>query len=472
MRGLALATLVLLAACSLEPGYQRPESPVPPSWPTGDAYLRQTESDLPSLGYRELFRDPRLQQLVSEALETNRDLRVALANVAVARATYRIQRAQQFPQLNASTSATILGGDGSTTGSGSTSADDPRASFSAELGITSFEIDLFGRLRALSRAEQNRWLATEAAARTARLALVGDIANAWLSYGANASLLSIADETARSAGRSVELTRLRYQGGIAPRSDLSQAEQVLATAQADLAEQRTLLAQDVNALQLLVGRPIAADLLPRSIDDAAERIAAPPAGLDSRILLRRPDIVQAEYELRAANAEIGAARAALFPTISLTGVAGFASNALSSLFSGGAFSYSAGIGADYPIFRAGAGRAGVDLSIARRDALLATYDGAIQTAFREVADALARQGTVAGQERATRALTDAAADTYRLAEARYRGGIEPFLDTLDAQRSFYQAQRSLIAIRLVAASNRVALYRALGGDPDFPAAPQ
>jgi len=239
---------------------------------------------------------------------------------------------------------------------------------------------------------------------------------------------------------------------------------VLTTAQSDLAQQTTAVAQDVNALQLLVGAPIAPALLPASIDEAAKSFAELPAGLDSGILLRRPDVVQAEYELRAANAEIGAARAALFPRISLTALAGFASGPLGSLFTGGAFNYSVAPSVNYPIFRAGAGKAGVRQSEAQRDAALATYEKTIQTAFREVSDALARRGTIDAQTAAQRALTAAATDNYRLSDARYRGGIDTFLQSLDAQRSLYSAQRSLIATELVAASNRVTLYRVLGGD--------
>jgi multidrug efflux system outer membrane protein len=263
----------------------------------------------------------------------------------------------------------------------------------------------------------------------------------------------------------VRLTRARLEGGIAPRTDLRQAEQILEIAQADVAEQRTALAQDANLLQLLVGAAVDPSLLPRSIEEAAPQIGELPTGLDSRILLRRPDVLEAEFQLRAANAEIGAARAALFPTISLTGLLGLASTALTGLFSGGAFSWSAGANIDYPIFRAGAGRAGVQLSEAQRNAALATYERAIQTGFREVADALARRGTIAEQLRATQAQTAAAADTYTLVEARYRGGIESFLTSLDAQRSLYAAQRTLVGTRLTQATNLVDVYRAVGGDP-------
>jgi outer membrane protein, multidrug efflux system len=462
-----LVTLLIgtaLAGCSMEPRYVRPEAPVPPSWPVGDAYLRSSEAALPTITYRDIFRDARLQQLIEQALVNNRDLRIAAANIAAARAQFRIQRADRFPALAAGTGAGVSGGSGSSgTGAGG-GGNGARTSFSADVSVPSFELDLFGRVASLTRAEQNRWFATEAAARATRLTLIGDIAETWLTYAADASLLKIAEDTAASAERSVRLTRARLEGGIAPRTDLAQAEQTLASAQSDLAEQKTALAQDINALRLLVGADIDTRLLPGTIENAAATVAELPAGVDSGVLLRRPDVVQAEYTLRAANAEIGAARAALFPRISLTGLLGFASNALTGLFSGGGFHWSAGADGSYTIFNAGAGRAGVALSQAQRDAALASYEQAIQTAFREVADALARRGTITEQLRADTANLTAAQDSYRLAEARYRGGIDTFLESLIAQRSLYAAQRGLVATRLVQANNLVALYRSLGGD--------
>ena len=493
---------ILLAGCSMTPAYERPTAVVPPSWPVGDAYLRQSEASLPALTFEQVFTAPGLRTLVQQALVNNRDLRIAAANIRAARAQYRIQRADLLPQVDASArysyrgtgdgASTIAvpgtgtGGGGTGTGTGQpgtgtggtggtggtvvTSGRSP-SSFSLDLGATAFEIDLFGRIRSLTEAEQNRYFATEAGARATRLTLVGDIAEAWATYGADRSLMAVAEATAASARRSVTLTRARLQGGIAPRTDLRQAEQILATAESDLAEQRTQLAQDINALQLLVGAPIDPRLLPASIDVALPTIANLPAGIDSSILLRRPDVVQAEYELLAANADIGAARAALFPRLSLTGLVGFASDALRTLFTGGAFNYSVAPSLSYPIFRAGAGRAGVEFSKAQRDALLATYERTIQSAFRDVADALARQGTIADQTGAEQANLVAAQDTFRLTEARYRGGIDTFLTSLDAQRSYYSAQRRLVATQLVAATNRVTLYRSLGGDSLLEAGP-
>ncbi|WP_066727000.1 efflux transporter outer membrane subunit [Sphingomonas pituitosa] len=474
-RALTLLSTVALAGCSMAPKDVRPEAPVPPSWPAGDSYLRESEATLPALSWREVFRDARLQTLIEQALANNRDLRVAAANIAAARAQYEIQRGAQLPQVDASLGITERRGNvgnvgnGVGTGTGNTGntgnvGGGLRTNYSTQVGITGFELDLFGRLASLTRAQQDSYFATEAGARATRLTLVGDIATAWLTYASDASLLAVAQQTAKSAEDSVRLTRARLEGGVAPRTDLRQAEQTLATAQNDVARQTTALAQDVNALRLLAGSEIDPALLPASIEQAAPTIAAVPAGLDSSILLRRPDVVQAEYQLRAANAQIGAARAALFPRISLTTVLGFASTALSSLFDGDAFTWQAGGTGTYSIFRGGAGRANVRLSEAQQQAQVANYERAIQTAFRDVANALAVRGTIDAQVRATQLQADAAADTFRLSEARYRGGIDTFLQSLVSQRSLYAAQQQLVTVQLTAATNRVNLYRALGGD--------
>ncbi|MBB5725300.1 multidrug efflux system outer membrane protein [Sphingomonas endophytica] len=497
----ALCASAALAGCSLAPTYVRPAPPVPTSWPVGDAYLRQSEAALPSVTYRDIFRDARLQTLIEQALANNRDLRIAVANIESTRAQYRIQRADLFPQLNATgaysyrqnsrsgvntgvntggtgvgtggtgtggsgtggTGGTGTGGTGTGTG-GTTIVSGSNSTFQAQLGVTAFEIDLFGRVRSLTGAALSRYFAQEAAARATRLTLIGDIASAWLNYAADKSLLTVAEQTAVAARASVRLTDARRQGGVSPRTDVRQAEQILATAEADLAEQRTLLAQDVNALQLLVGAPIDASQLPAGIEQAAQTIGELPAGIDSGVLLRRPDVVQAEYSLRAFNAEIGAARAALFPRISLTGLVGFASTALRTLFSGDAFNWSVAPNASYPIFRAGAGRANVDYSVAQRDAALANYELTIQSAFREVSDALARRGTITDQLAANQRFYTAAVDTLNLTNARYRGGIDTYLTSLDAQRQLYSAQRTLVTTQLVRATNLVTLYRTLGGD--------
>jgi multidrug efflux system outer membrane protein len=457
MRRFAAILALLATGCaSLEPKYVRPDSAVPASWPIDDSYLVAAEAGLPALTYKQVFTDPRLQTLIAQGIANNRNLMTAAANIGAAREQFRIQRAQQFPQLNAAATATTTGKD---------------SQFQAGLQVPSYEIDLFGRLRSLTHAEQERYFATEAGARATRLTLVANIAGAWLNYAADSSLLLIAKQTVASAEKSVQLTRLRLEGGIAPRTDLRQAEQILSIAQADLAQQRTARAQDVNALQLLVGSPVAPSLLPGSIDEAFGTIAPVQPGLDSYVLLRRPDVIQAEYQLRAANANIGAARAALFPRITLTGLLGFASSALGALFTGGAFGWQAGADASYTIFQAGAGRANVRLSEAQQRAAVATYQGAIQNAFREVADALARRGTINDEIAARQRQQAATADTYTLTELRYRAGVDPYLNVLSAQQSYYSAQQTVVAIKQTAAQNIVDLYQAIGGDALLQATP-
>ena len=460
-RAAALTALLATACTTMEPKYVRPDAAIPASWPAGDPYLAQAEVGLPVLSYQQIFQDPRLQALIAEALTNNRDLMVAASNIAAAREQYRIQRAQQLPTVNAGTGVTVSGDKTS----------DVSADYNLGAQVPSFELDLFGRVRSLTHVQLQRYLATEAGARSTRLTLVADVASAWLDYAADSSLRLIAEQTAASAQKSVNLTRIRLEGGVAPRTDLSQAEQILSQAQADLARQRTAVAQDVNALQLLVGAPIAPKLLAGSIDEAFGKIAPVPTGLDSYVLLRRPDVVQAEYQLRAANAQIGAARAALFPRITLTGLLGFASSALTKLLTAGAFGWSGGADATYTIFQSGAGHANVKLSEAQRNAAVATYQRTVQTAFREVADALARRGTINDEIGARERQQAATADVYTLTEARYREGIDPFLTVLDAQRSYYSAQQQMVQTKLIAAQNLVTLYQTIGGDASLAATP-
>ena len=443
----ASAFLALFAtACSMEPAYVRPDPAIPMSWPVGDPYVAQAEVGLPVLTYDQIFTDPRLRTLIGQALPNNRDLMVAASNIAAAREQYRIQRANQLPTVQANATGTV-----SQTGSNAV-----KGSYQAGASVPNFEVDLFGRVRSLTHAQLQHYLATEAGARATRLTLVAGVANAWLDYAADSSLRLIAEQTASAAQKSVQLTRLRLQGGVAPRTDLDQAEQILANAQADVARQRTAVAQDLNALQLLVGAPVDPNLLSGSIDDAFGHIAPVPSGLDSYVLLRRPDVLQSEYDLRATNAEIGAARAALFPRVTLT--------ALLGIVTGGVFAWSAGAAASYNIFQSGAGHANVRLTEAQRNAAVATYQKTIQTAFREVADALARRGTINDEIAARQRQQLATADTYTLTEARYRAGIDPFLTVLDAQRSYYSAQQQMVQTKLTAAQNLVTLYQMIGGD--------
>lgn len=482
MRRVLLILPALLPACSLEPKYVTPVPAVPASWPAGSAEARAAEAGLPVLAWRDVFRDPKLQSIVARALATNQDLRIAMANVAVARGTYRIQSAARLPQVDLDAGATrrrnsgvtrvnpntgtIDDGSGTGTGTGGAAAAGNgriRTTYTATIGAA-FDLDLFGRLRSLSNAALDEYFATEAGVRAARLTLVADIATAYLTLAADRSLLRIAADTRESADRSMRLTRLRLEGGIAPRSELRQAETVLAQAQADEADLTAQVAQDRNAIDLLVGAPVAEAELPAGIEAVDALVAVPPAGLDSRVLLRRPDVVQAEYGLRAANARIGAARAAFFPQIGLTAAAGLASTALGSLFTNDAFNWTVAPSLGLPIFDGGANRGNLAAARGRFDLALATWQRTVQQAFRDVADALARNAVIDRQLAAQQRLTDAAQDVLTLQTARYREGIDPYLNTLDAQRTLYAARRTLVQARLLRATNRAELYRALGGD--------
>lgn len=453
---LGVLPALALGACSLAPKYVQPAMPAPASWPVGDAYLAQNEATLPLVSYTDVFRDPRLQSLIEQALANNRDIRVAAANVVAARAQVRVTRANQFPAVGITGSAT----DSETGGGFGRNG----MNYSLQGGISSFELDLFGRLANATRADRDTALATEAAARTVRLGLVGDLAAAWATYAADTDLLKLAKATAANAQDSVRLSTARLRGGVAPRTELRQAQQVLETANGDVASQTAALAQDVNAIRLLVGADFDTALLPAGIDEVNAQLGEAPAGTTTQVLLRRPDVVQAEYQLRAANADIGVARAQLFPTISLSALIGFASQSLSSLFEGASRTTTLGADGNWSVFNAGGRVANVQVSKAQRDAALATYEKAIQTAFRETADALADQGTLAERLRAASAFTSAAQDTATLTEASYRRGISSSLDNLDAQRSLYSARQSEIAVRLAQANNRITLYRVLGGD--------
>jgi len=441
-----------LAGCTLEPAYVRPTPAAPQTWPVGGAYAAaQPRAEAP-LTYAQVLRDPRLKTLADRALAGNQDLAAALANVQIARAQYRGQQAEQLPHLNGTAQTVESHEKGDTT-----------RDHTVALQVPAFELDLFGRLRSLSHAAQEEYLASDAGARAARLTLLGEVADAWLTLATDRSLLSIAQETEASAQRTVDLTQARLSGGVAPRSDLSQAQTILDQARADRAGLITAVAQDRNALQLLVGGPIADDELADSIESLGQALTEVPAGTSSAVLLSRPDVEEAEHRLKASNAEIGAARAAFFPTISLTALAGTASPALGALFSGGTFTWQGEAAGSLPLFAGGANVAGLQQAKGERALAVAQYQKAIQAAFRDVADALARRGTIQDQLASQAHLRDAAQQSYDLALARYRQGVDPYLDTLDAQRTLYAARRTLAQTKLTEAQNLVALYTSLGG---------
>ena len=483
----AIPLMLLLPGCSLEPKYVAPIPAIAGSWSIHDPRLLASETHLARLAHDEVFLDQRLRLLIAQALANNQDVRLALANIEAARGLYQVQRSALLPTLTGGASASLRAapfasgnstinsnenGAGTGTSPGTGTGTTPNgsgsrtstATYFANFATSAFEIDLFGRVRSLSNAALNSFFATESAARATRLTLVGAVANAWFTLANDRSLLAISTQTVAAARQSERLTKLRLDGGVAPRTDLRQAQTVRATAEADLANLTTLVEQDRNALILLVSGPVTDAELPASIEEAEGTTAAPSAGLDSSILLRRPDVVEAEYRLRSNNASIGAARAAFFPRISLTGLAGLASGGLSSLLSGNAFSAALTPSVSIPIF-GGTNRGSLAYAVAQREGAIASYEKALQSAFRDVANALATRATIDRQVAADEELVAAAQDTARLVNARYRGGIDTYLATLDSQRTLYTARRALAAARLARAQSVLALYTALGGDP-------
>lgn len=459
---MALSLPLVLAACTMAPRYERPDAPVPDTWPSGAAYTssqasERTAADIP---WREFIKDDKLRQVIEQALQNNRDLRSTLADIQSARAQYRIQRADLMPRVNGEVSASRSKNFNTFTGTDTAVESEV---YTANVGLSAFELDLFGRVRSLSNAALETYLATEAAGRATRISLIAETASAYLTLAADNTQLALSQRTLESAQRTMEITRKRLEAGVSSRLDLRQAETVYQQARADLASTRALIAQDRNALELLAGGSIADSLLPAELPTNQEWLADVPSGLSSSVLLQRPDVLRAEHQLKSANANIGAARAAFFPSLSLTASSGLASTELSDLFSNGASVWSVGPSLSLPIFNGGANVANLSYANAQRDLYVSQYELAIQTAFREVADALAVRGTIQEQLDAQRALVDAAADSYQLAEARYSKGVDSFLNALDAQRTLYNAEKSLVAARLTASDNVVTLYRVLGG---------
>ncbi|GAA5786244.1 adeC/adeK/oprM family multidrug efflux complex outer membrane factor [Chitiniphilus shinanonensis] len=457
-----LALAAALAGCgTMAPDYQRPAAPVEASWPQGDAYaLHPTAGDPSALGWRDFFVDQRLQQLIGLALENNRDLRVAMLNIERARATYQIQRADLFPAIDASGSGTHQRTPSRMSPNGNAAV---THEYAAGIGFASYELDLFGRVRSLNDAALERFFATEEAQRSARISLVAEVANAYLQLAADQERLALAEDTLTSQRASYELTRRSFEAGVASELDLRQAQTSVDSARVDVARFTGQVAQDRNALTLLIGAAVPDELLPERTLTPVAVLAELPEGLPSEVLVRRPDVLQAERTLRAANADIGAARAAFFPRISLTASAGSASNELSQLFKSGSGTWSFIPQITLPIFDGGRNRAGLDAAKVDRDIAVAQYEKSIQSAFREVADALAAYGTLDQQLAAQQSLTDATGISYKLADARFRKGVDSYLAVLDSQRALYGAQQSLIDVRLAREANLVTLYKALGG---------
>jgi multidrug efflux system outer membrane protein len=460
--------VVFSTGCTLVPEYKRPQAPITDNWPAGPAYreIKTTpaETNVPELKWEEFFTDANLKKIIDTALKNNRDLRLAALNVQRARALYGIQRAELLPSFDAAGSGIRqrVPADLSATGQKTTVEQ-----YSVNFGISAWEIDFFGRIRSLEESALEQYLATEEAHRSAQILLISSVSTAYLILAADRGALKLAESTLESQEKAYHLIRRRYELGLASELDLRQVQTQVDTARVDITRFTQRVAQDENALNLLIGspNPVPGVILPPDLEGVNAPKEISP-GLSSEVLLRRPDILAEEHRLKAANANIGAARAAFFPRIALTTAVGTASKELSGLFQSGSGTWTFAPQIVLPIFDARLWPA-YKVTKVEREIALTQYEKAIQTAFREVADALAVLGTVDQRLSAQQSLTDAAEATYRLSAVRYTLGIDSYLGVLDAQRSFYAAEQVLIAIRLEKLANQVRLYAVLGGGGDL-----
>jgi multidrug efflux system outer membrane protein len=452
-----LAAALLAACANLAPDYQRPDAPVAAAWPSaGSEASGPSAADLP---WTDFFVDARLRNAIDAALANNRDLRLAALQIEQARALYRIQRAERFPSVDVSAATTAQrtpaslspGGEATTT-----------SEHEAGMGFSRYELDFFGRVRNLNEQALQAFLATAEARRSVQISLVAEVANTYLGLAADRERLAVARRTFDSQNASYTLIRNRFDLGAASQLDLRRAQTTVDAARGDVARFTSLVAQDENALTLLIGAPLRQEWLPETLAPVSS-LADVPGGVPSDVLQRRPDIRQAEHRLQAAHAVIGQARAAFFPSVTLTAFGGVASNELSDLFRGGAGAWSFIPRITLPIFDGGRNRATLQAAEVGREIALTEYERAIQGAFREVADTLAARGTLGQQIEAQQSLVDAAADSRRLSDIRFREGAESYLTVLDAQRSLYAAEQDLIGLRLARLANQVTLYRVLGG---------
>ncbi len=496
---IAAATAALLAGCTLAPTYERPAAPVATQWPSAQPAAQAASAAAPQdaagiaaadMPWQDFVQDARLRQLIELSLQNNRDLRIAVKNIELAQAQYRINRADLAPTLNASVSGSRTSPNPAAAAGGPSVA----TSYAAGFGINSWELDFFGRIRSMSNSASAKYLATEEARKAAQISLIGAVSSTWLSLQANTELLALAQRTQHTRQQSLALIKQRQEVGVASALDLQQAESLAASAKVAASQQQRLRAQDINALTLLLGQTVPEQLLPTATSEGKESKSAVKAaavkngtadaaapdifsqfapiavGLPSEVLLRRPDIRSAEQQLIAANANIGAARAAFFPRIALTGMYGRASSELENLFDGVAvrtWSFLPQI--SLPIFDWGRNMANLDASHAGRDIAVAQYEKAIQSAFREVADALAGRATLSEQIAAQQVQAKAERQRYHLAGLRYRNGIDSHLNLLDAERALFGSEQALIQTRLMERLNQVELYKTLGGGWTQPA---
>lgn len=482
-----LLSATLLSGCNLAPDHVRPVGAVPATLPEGGVYpAAATDApDVSAVGWRDFFLDPRLRSVIETGLANNRDLRVAAGNVLQARAQLRTRRADLVPTTAINAGATYtnnaagaaggagvgagtggtggVGGTGVVPGQGVGTGGSGLDIYSVNAGFSNYELDLFGRIRNLSRAAQEQLFASEEAQRAARISLIAEIATAWATMAADQEQLRLSRETLRTFEETLRLTREQFRIGVGSELEVRQAETNYQAARNDIATAEIRVAQDQNALNLLAGTTVPAEQLPTGLGAEPVTRDALPANVSSEVLLRRPDVLRAEHLLIAENANIGAARAAFFPSISLTGLVGTLSLGLSNLFADGSYTYTAAPAVSLPIFDGGRRAGNLDYARASQQVAIATYERTVQTAFREVADALAQRGRIGEQMVAQTARASAAETAARLSDARFRAGVDSFLTTLDAQRTAYAAQQQLVTTRLNQASNLVELYRSLGG---------
>lgn len=457
------AAITILSGCSFIPKYERPAAPVAAQWPgvaTSEVAGQKAAADVP---WQNFFSDARLQQLIGAALDNNRDLRVAVLNIAQARAQYQITRADQYPTVGVGASGSrVPNASGGIT-----------STYQAGFTVSAWEIDFFGRIASLKEAALAQYLATEEGRKATQISLIASVASSYLAVLADDELIAITRQTLVTREDSFKLSQLRFDNGVSSELDVRQAQSLTESARATLAGQLRQRALDQNALTLLVGQPTTLQSTGQAVASTSLAnsllMTELPAGLPSEVLVNRPDIRQAEQLMVANNANIGAARAAFFPRVSLTAGVGSGSSHLSDLFQSGSYGWTFAPQITLPIFDAGRNQANLDATRIGRDIAQAQYEKAIQTAFREVADALAGRATLGEQLRALQAQADAESTRFKLSDLRYKNGVSSYLDLLDAQRSLFAAQQAVVEVRLAQLQNQVALYKTLGGGWTEPA---
>lgn len=462
---ISFALSIFLSACSLiDSKYVQPKAPIPTNWPKGEAYKEQIKPNInEALIWENMILDEKLKEVIKIALKQNRSIKESIANIQAARAKYKVQHAGEFPSIDAGVSGTKARSLNSSNTNKDTSS--ISESYKATVGLSSYELDFFGKARNLSKIDFENYLSIKEAQRVTKITTIAEVTNAWLTLAADKSLLDFAKETLSSSKESLNIIQQRVKLGVDSKVILYNAQTVYYQALSDIEKYKTQIAQDLNALNLLVGENVKEELLPTALDENKEYLKAIPVGLSSNVLLNRPDILQAEHDLKAVNANISVARAAYFPSISITTNAGIASTALNNLFTGGAASiWSFVPSITLPIFDWGSKKASLEYAKSQRNMYLAKYELAIQTAFKEVSDALARYGTIEDQLEAQKNLVEASKNSFYLSQKRYKSGVDTYLNALSSQRNLYNVEQNLISLRLTKINNRVTLYRVLAND--------